>query len=759
MNIKLQFILQLVLLFSFLTAHSQNVTENGIIHRPLKDYGLQDYVNVTKTLPHSENQEWRLVCKLPYNAQFQPWIEVEAPSGKVIKFDSTNPLVPAQFFAQQDTTVSGIKSYEAPKWISGEGACYTIPAGVTVRAVKYRETGYDTKFVGSFLCNDNDYNILWQKASRTAYLCMREHYMDCPDRERSEWLGDAVLEMEEGFYIFDTNANAIAKNLLLSKQINDLPGQNLIAHGEFGEWNYYMYTGDLPAISAIYSSTKEYLDRYKIGSNGLPVHRAEGWDWYDWGVGTTDTEVIQVAEYYTAINALKKMAKVTGHDADIPAIDEKLNSIKANFDKVFWKGDGYRSGNEPDERANAMAVVAGLADPSRWSIISGILETKMNCGPYFERWVLEALCKMKKPDQALLRMYNRYKYQIQSGFTTLWEYIERSFENTSPWSTDSDEYLSLNHAWNTPNLILSKFIAGVAPETPGWDIYHVFPQEAFLTSVKVKVPTVKGMIQANIQKEKKQYKIELVSPLNTSAIVGIPQTSFSTLVNIKVNGKLVWDGAFKNEIKGVSWIGEDSGYIKFKVEPGTWNFVASGTLPVTTPKQAPIPSTDVKLDKKAWTVSAFLENKEYKLGCMSGSMQGKFWPVNASAETAIDEDFWTGWRAIDPKKPLSESGHFKGQQTPGQWFIIDLKKAQPFHKIVLDNTWALYDYPKSYEVYVSNDGISWGTSVASGAGELGITTIVFPQKTARYIKIVQTGTKDKPWSVFEVDIYRKGSKK
>jgi len=182
-----------------LSVFSQNFTEPAIIHRPLKDYGLKDHVNVTKTLPHSENQEWRLVCKLPYNAQFQPWIEVEAPSGKVIKFDSTNPLVPAQFFTQQDTTVYGIKSYEAVKWISGEGAIYTVPAGVSVRAVKYRETGYDTKFVGSFMCNDNDYNILWKKASRTAYLCMREHYMDCPDRERSEWLGMLCLRWKKAF--------------------------------------------------------------------------------------------------------------------------------------------------------------------------------------------------------------------------------------------------------------------------------------------------------------------------------------------------------------------------------------------------------------------------------------------------------------------------------------------------------------------------------------------------------------------------------
>ncbi len=754
----IQLILAFVLVMT-LSAGSQNEVSNTIVHRPLKDYGLKEYVNVTKTLPHSEDQEWRLVCKLPYNAQFQPWIEVEAPAGKTILFDSTNPLVAANQDTQHYTTKPGVQCYETPKWISGEGAIYTIPAGVTVKAVKYRETGYDTSFAGSFECNDNDYNVLWQKATRTAYLCMREHYMDCPDRERAEWLGDAVLEMEEGFYAFDTNAHSMAKNLLLSKQINDLPGQNLVAHGEFGEWTYYLYTGDLATISAIYPSTKEYLDRYKMGENGLPIHRAEGWDWYDWGVGTTDKEVIQVAEYYTAINALKKMAKVTGHEADIPSIDEKLNSIKANFDKAFWKGDGYRSGNELDERANTMAVISGLADPSRWDAIVRILETQANCGPYFERWVLEALCRMNKPDQALLRMYKRYKYQIHSGISTLWEYIERSFGDTPPWSTDSDEYLSLNHAWNAPNLILSKFIAGVAPEAPGWETYHVFPQEAFLTSIKVKVPTVKGLVQVDIQKNEKQYKIGLVSPQNTRAVVGIPKASFTKLSGIKANGKLVWNGAFKNTVKGISWAGEDSGFVKFNVEPGFWSFVASGILPISSPKQATMQSTDVKLDKKLWTASASLENKEYKVGCMSGSMHGKFWPVDASAETAIDEDCWTGWRAIDPLKPLSKSGHFVGQQTSGQWFAVDMKQVQTFDKIVLDNTWALYDYPKSYEVFVSDDGTNWGMPVAKGNGELGMTTIIFPQTTARYIKIVQTGTKDKPWSVFELNIYRKGSKK
>ena len=163
----------------------------------IKDYGLKDYVSLSRDLPHTENSEWKLVCALPYNCQFQPWIEVEAPPGKVIRFNSSNPLVLYLTKTETWTTGSGPQTHEAANWVSGEGAIYTIPAGVTVKRVKYRETGYDTTFAGSFMCDDNDYNILWQKAARTAYLCMRDHYYDCPDRERVGFWGDGTPELDQ----------------------------------------------------------------------------------------------------------------------------------------------------------------------------------------------------------------------------------------------------------------------------------------------------------------------------------------------------------------------------------------------------------------------------------------------------------------------------------------------------------------------------------------------------------------------------------
>ena len=716
----------------------------------INDYGLKDYVYTSKDLPHSEAKPWKLVCQLPYNAQYTMWIRVKADAaGKGIEFDSSNPLMRCTTPVQKVTTVEGEQAYEMQDWTAGEGAIYTIPAGVTVLAVKFRETGYDTGFAGSFSCNHDDYNTLWNKATRTLYLCLRNNcFMGCPDRERGEWQGDAVLEMEECFYALDLSSHKLAKNFMLTQQIGQLAGQNLIAHGEYGDWTYYLYTGDLETLKYIYPTTKKYLELYNIGANGLPDYRfmttalVDIYDWYDWGTGKQDFKVIQAAEYYGALSALKKMAQVTGNAGDLPAIDAKLDSIKKNFDRVFWKEDGYRSGTILDERANAMAVCAGLADSSKYGVITGLIGgIEGTSGPYFERWVMEALCVMGQQEKALLRMANRYRGQIDACFTTLWEYMERGFDIKT--GTDAVNYLTLNHAWNNPNTILSRFIAGVAPESPGWSRYHVLPKEAFLTSIDTTVPTVQGKVAVAIGKTASEYSLSVTSPSNTTAIVGIPKGSFTKLESIKVNGSAIWKDAPSGSVEGVSFNGEDANYVTFKVKPGTWKFVGAGSVKMTTPKKPAVPGKPgVELNKKSWTVSACVDNQTYEAGPWNNGKGNVNLTTDASSANIIDGDHWTGWRTMT-------------DQVPGQWVVIDLKQRQSFNKIVMDTVWAIYDTPAEYAIYVSDNTANWGTPVATGTGERwGITTATFPMKTGRYIKIEQTGTKKQVWSLFEVDVLR-----
>jgi hypothetical protein len=695
----------------------------------IKDFGLKDYLGHSKDLPRSEDKTWKLVCRMPYNCHFQPWIRVEAPAGKVISLNSSNPLVLYLTPTETFTTRGGEEFYEAKNWVSGEGAIYTIPDGVTVKAVKYRETGYDTTFAGSFACNDEDYNILWRKGARTAYLCMRDRFYDCPDRERVGFWGDGTPELGQCFYAFDMSSHALARDLVLRKlEPKFYPGQHLEFLGEYGLWFYYLHTGDLESLRTVYDQTKTFLlETYRFGNPR---------QWFDWGKEVKDIPVIETCFFYIDLKTLKKTALATGHEADVPVIEAKLAGIERTFDEKYWTGEFYKSGNvaTPDDRANAMAVNSGLADRSKWAAIyDNVLTRVTNASCFFDRWVFEALCAMGRQDEALLRMYRRYKTMIPASFTTLWEHYDRWWASRI---NAFDAASSLNHGWNPPVLNLSQTIAGISPDEPGWRTYHVLPKEAFLTAVKVVVPTVKGPVGVDLKKTGAEYSLVLVSPKNTKAVVGIPKASFSRLDSIEIDGRTVWKGTFRGGRSGISWLGEDDDYIKFQAGPGKWTFVGRGALSLDSPKPLPPPpSTDVPLDKRSWVASASVPDGSFPFS-------GAKIPIDVSAANAIDGDHWTGWRDMTAK------------QTGGQWFQVDLGRDRTFHKIVLDNTWALWDSPNAYSVSVSRDGASWGSPIAAGSGELGITTIAFPARTARYIRITQTGTNPTyHWSIYELDVY------
>jgi len=92
-------------------------------------------------------------------------------------------------------------------------------------------------------------------------------------------------------------------------------------------------------------------------------------------------------------------------------------------------------------------------------------------------------------------------------------------------------------------------------------------------------------------------------------------------------------------------------------------------------------------------------------------------------------------------------------QVYGQYYQVDLRSALSFDGIVLDAGRSAYDYPRQYEVYLSADGVQWGSAAASGKGS-AVTTIALPSATARYIRIVQTGTAGNFWSIHEFQLYR-----
>jgi len=94
-------------------------------------------------------------------------------------------------------------------------------------------------------------------------------------------------------------------------------------------------------------------------------------------------------------------------------------------------------------------------------------------------------------------------------------------------------------------------------------------------------------------------------------------------------------------------------------------------------------------------------------------------------------------------------------QAPGQWVQLDLKAVTSFDTLFI-SAGGSGDYMRGYQVFLSLDGTTWGDPVASGAGSSSLVLTLGTQK-ARYIKIVNTATSDRWWSITEVKVANFGT--
>jgi len=510
-----------------------------LVERPVplwKDYGLKPYVSVRRSSAGDT-----LYCRLPYNSQVTPYLKVEAPAGKVIHIRTDNYEGGSQYNVRAEyVTRDGVQEYESLGWMNGHEMQYILPEGVKVLDVKFRETGYDTEFTGSFSCNDPFMNELWKRSARTLYITMRDSYMDCPDRERAQWWGDEVNELGEAFYALSPSSHKLAlKGIyeLMNWQREDgvifapapagnwrkeLPLQMLASVGWYGFYTQYYYSGDSSFVAGIYDRMHHYLHEvWQVDKSGLVIERDGDWSWGDWGENI-DMGVLVNCWYYLALKAEKAFALQLGKAADADEIGRMMYSIGKCFDTKFWTGSAYRSPGykgETDDRAQAMAVVSGLASADKYPALVKVLKKECHASPYMEKYVLEALFQMNEPAFALERMKQRYaKMMDYPEYTTLFE----------GWGIGPDGFGggTINHAWSGgPLTLLSQKVCGIEPTSPGFRSFKVCPQMGTLTEASATVDTHFGKIEVSLKRKGKKIQATLSVPEGTTAEVIWPDGS------------------------------------------------------------------------------------------------------------------------------------------------------------------------------------------------------------------------------------------
>lgn len=447
-------------------------------------------------------QDTTITIDLPENMQFSPYFELTAESSGLRFTYYTNTLTSQGIDSFRDdyVTAEGAQAYESLPWRSGSQLIIEAPAGITFTKIGYRRSGYDSERSGSFVTENEDVNTLWEKAVNTLLICMRDTYMDCPERERSPYIGDAANQIGETFYSLDENSWAMTKKTILNiigwtKTDNCIPlrspslaaNENPVQTLNFlvSVYEYLLYTGDEETVRLFYPVAVNYLKLWDLNEDGSIVYRNGTFMWVDWGDGA-DAEVLQNCWYYYALSSTQKLAKALDISTDEAFFTERIQKVAAGFEK-FKKQGGYSSGTAYDDRANAMAVVSGLADEDMYDEILNVLTTTYGASPYMEKFVEEALCMMGEYDACLTRMLTRYQPMIDDKDSTLWEL----------WEKDAG---TINHGWTGGSLtVLSKYFGGISPESAGYESYSIRLTDTF-SSLSMGVITPKGELTYSLDR-------------------------------------------------------------------------------------------------------------------------------------------------------------------------------------------------------------------------------------------------------------------
>ena len=551
-----------------------------LIERPIpqwKDYGVKQLTQIDTTIvsPSGDDKGASVVlsARLPYNMQMTPVIDLtDSNEGTTIRIETDHVRGGSQDCIRAEyITKKGRQQYESLGWMNGDvlRIIYPKTANITIHNVSYRETGYDCDFEGSYACSDSIVNRFWQKAMRTLYVNMRDNYFDCPDRERAQWWGDVTILMGQSFYQLSPRANALMRKAireLVSWQKPDgtlfspipaenwdkeLPAQMLTAISTYGFWYYYMHTGDRETMAYAYPAMKRYLALWTLDEDGLTQYRRGGWPWGDWGTDV-DMRLVLAAWHYMALQSAINVAELTGHEEDVADYKRQMKSIYNAFnncwiaplssphggktdastnhppmggqERGFYRHPSYQGAT--DDRVQALAIVSGLADSTKYESIFNVIKTQEFASPYMEKYVYEALMKTGHGDYALKRFKKRFGPMIADTLhTTLYE----------GWREGGYGGGSTNHAWSGGMLTdICEQVIGLRPTDPGWQTFEVAPRP-IIPEVAITVPTVRGNISVSYT-EGEDFTMSLTIPNGTTAYVKLPRTDFKYLL---LNGKPV----------------------------------------------------------------------------------------------------------------------------------------------------------------------------------------------------------------------------
>ncbi len=411
----------------------------------------------------------------------------------------------------------------------------------------------DVKEHGSFICNDEEINNIYEVSKYTFELNTREFFIDGIKRDRWIWSGDAYQSYLMNYYLY-FDSETVKRTTYALRGKDPVTGHiNTIMDYTFfwflGIYDYYLYTGDKHFIAQNYDRMKSLMDYVLARRNkdGLMEWMSGDWIFIDWAAGLSKEGEVSFEQLLFA-RSLETMALCANIAGDKDAATQ-YNTLAADMRKklfdIYWNDEkqalvhsrvnGKQTGNVT-RYANMFSIFFDyFNEQQKQQVKTSVLlndDIQKITTPYMRFYELEALCAMGEQSYVLKEMKDYWGGMLKLGATSFWEEYNPTKHGAEHYAMYGREFgKSLCHAWGaSPLYLLGKYYLGVKPTAPGYAKYVVEPNLGGLEWMQGKVPTPNGNIELHVTKE--QVKIKAAAGAGTVVLESKTQPTGNNITAI-----------------------------------------------------------------------------------------------------------------------------------------------------------------------------------------------------------------------------------
>lgn len=391
-------------------------------------------------------------------------------------------------------------------------------------AMDYEYLPFDDKKSGSFRCNDEELNRIWEVGAYTMDLTTREFFMDGIKRDRWTWSGDAIQSYLMNYYLrYDLDC--------VKRTIRQLRGKdpvtahvNTIMDYTF-YWfksilDYYQYSGDEAFVREMYPRMKTLMD-YCLGrtnADGMAEGQPDDWifvDWVDFPMHKRGVLAFEQILFCKALETMARCAEICNDPTQqyvrqADALREKVMTLFWNEQKEAFLHAVEEGQLNPQvtKFPNMFAILYDfVADEKKQQIMQSVMLNKdipAITTPYMRFYELAALCEMGLQKEVLPEIKAYWGGMLREGATSFWEKYNPEESGRQHLAMYGRPYgKSLCHAWGaSPVYLMGKYYLGVKPVKPGYAEYEVCPVLGGLKWMEGEVPTPFGKISVKMDDQR-----------------------------------------------------------------------------------------------------------------------------------------------------------------------------------------------------------------------------------------------------------------